>query len=126
MQKKQLLKQAIFDFGTVQIIDNIVIAEINEGVIFDEEQNKQMLEFCSNVLGERSYGYISHRKNSYTVNPTVYLQSSKISNMEAIAIVSSNPSNKLSVSVEKMFFKNPFESFDTIDQAKNWMHNILN
>lgn len=126
MQENTLIKEAIFDFGTVQIIDNIVIAEINEGVIFDENENIQLLEFCEEILGDRPYGYISLRTNSYTVNPTVYLQASKVKNIEAIAIVSTSSPNMSNASVEKIFFSNPFESFNTLDQAKNWMHNIIN
>ena len=125
MQKHILLKEAKFDFGTIQIIDNIVIAEMNEGIVFNQANNLQLLQFCHQILGDRSYGYISNRTNSYTIDPTVYIQASAVKNIEAIAVVCTDASNKSNASVEKIFFDNPFETFDTLDQAKNWIHNIL-
>ncbi len=114
-----------FDFGKVKILNDIVIAEMKEGITFDINYNTEFLKFCKDHFKEKSYGYISHRVHSYSVNPTVYIDTAKNSNMRAIAIVSSDPINKGNADVEKQFFEYPFEVFNTLEQAIQWMNNTL-
>jgi hypothetical protein len=114
-----------FDFGNVKIQNDIVIAEMNEGITFDINYNTEFLKFCKNHFKEKAYGYISHRIHSYSVNPTVYLDTAKNSNMRAIAVVSSDPISKGNAEIEKQFFEYPFEVFSTLEQAVQWMNKIL-
>ncbi|WP_299210346.1 hypothetical protein [uncultured Dokdonia sp.] len=114
-----------FDFGKVKIQEHIVIAEMKEGITFDTNYNTVFLTFCKNHFKEKTYGYISNRIHSYSVNPTVYLDTAKNSNIRAIAIVSSDPMNQGNAHVERQFFEHPFEVFSTLDQAIKWMNEIL-
>lgn len=73
----------------------------------------------------KPYAYISHRIHSYSVDPTVYIDAAKQEGLEAIAVVSENPITSTNVLIEKQFFNQPFESFTTIEGAKNWLSQIL-
>ena len=114
-----------FNFGKVLIEDGIAIAEMNEGIVFDTKDNEQLLSYCEKKFKKEPYGYISYRTQSYAVDPTVYIQTAKNSNIKAIAVVSINPINKLNVSVERQFFEHPFEIFSNLTEAKNWLRQLL-
>lgn len=114
-----------FDFGKVKILNDIVIAEMKEGITFDIDYNAKFLKFCKDHFKGKTYGYISNRIHSYSVNPTVYIETAKNSNIRAIAVVSSDPINKGNADIEKQFFEYPFEVFNTLDQAIQWMNNTL-
>jgi len=111
------------DFGKVWFKDNILIAELNEGILFDVENNRQMLEIGKNIFRDKPYGYISNRINSYAVNPMVYMESAKKDNLKAIAVVTTNVVCRSNAVLEKQFYKdsNSFEIFSTLEEAFAWM-----
>lgn len=111
------------DFGKVWFSEKALIAELNEGILLDVEQNRQLLEMGKKAFGDKPYGYISYRKNSYAVNPMVYLESAKTKNLKAIAVVTTNETCRQNANLEKQFFKekNCFEVFTTIEEALFWL-----
>ncbi|TVZ28492.1 hypothetical protein JM83_3623 [Gillisia sp. Hel_I_86] len=115
------------EFGTVTFLDNIQIAELNEGILFDIPHNKELLELARERFNNQLYGYISNRVNSYSVNPMIHLESANVPNLIAIAIVSKNPVVKQNTIIEKQFFRNSssFEVFETLDEAVHWMKKQL-
>ncbi|MFN4764080.1 hypothetical protein ACKGJN_13205 [Gillisia sp. Q332] len=119
-----MIESAIeLDFGKVTIIDNILIAELNEGILFDVENNRKLLNLGNKIFKGMPYGYISNRVNSYAINPMIYLESSSTINLKAIAVVSSNPVCQQNTLLEKQFYKegDSFEVFDTLEAAINWI-----
>lgn len=120
-----LTKQIELDFGKVLIHDNILIAKLDEGILFDVASNKKLLEIGAEIFKGKDYGYISHRVNSYAVDPMVYMESAKTSNLKAIAVVSENNlTRKNAEVVEKKFYKdnNCFGVFQTLEEAVAWMN----
>lgn len=111
------------DFGKVWFKDNILIAELNEDILFDVDNNRQLLEIGKANFQNRPYGYISHRVNSYAVNPMVYLESANTDNLKAIAVVTNSVVSKNNAVLEKQFYRdsNSFEIFSTLDEALDWM-----
>lgn len=112
------------EFGQVRIFQNILIAELNEGVLFNAENNSELLRIGTEVFENRPYGYISLRKNSYAVDPLVYREAALAENLKAIAVVSKNELIKLNAhNVERQFYKDSgsFEVFDNLDEAINWI-----
>ena len=75
------------DFGKFTFIDNILIAELNEGILLDVEKNRKLLEIGRKMFKKGSYGYISNRVHSYAVNPMVYLESASTPTLKGIAVV---------------------------------------
>lgn len=112
------------EFGQVRIFQNILIAELNEGVLFNANNNSELLKIGNEVFKNRPYGYISLRKNSYAVDPLVYREAALAENLKAIAVVSENELIKLNAhSVERQFYKDSgsFEVFDSLEEAINWI-----
>ncbi len=112
------------EFGQVRIFQNILIAELNEGLLFTSHNNRKLLAIGKEVFQDKAYGYISLRKNSYAVDPMVYRESARAENLKAIAVVSENELIRLNAhKVERQFYKaqNSFEVFDNLEQAINWI-----
>lgn len=112
------------DFGTVEIHDNILIAKLNEGILFDAESNRKLLELGTEIFLGKPYGYISHRIHSYAVDPMVYMESAESTNLKAIAVVSENKiTRKNAEKLEKKFYRdsNCFEVFKTLEEAVVWL-----
>ena len=120
-----MLKNKIeLEFGTVTYDDQILIAIINEGILFDIESNRKLLMLAQELFQGKDYGYISLRNNSYAVNPMVYRESAESENLKAIAVVTNNVMTKRNAEeVEKKFYcnTNPFEIFSDLDSAVNWI-----
>lgn len=115
------------DFGKVWFKENILIAELNEGILFDVENNRKLLEIGKEIFSNKPYGYISHRKNSYAVNPMVYLESASTPNLKAIAVVTNDETCRNNTLLERQFYKDAdrFEVFDTLDDAFNWIQHKI-
>ena len=112
------------DFGKVTIHENILIAKLNEGVLFDLENNQKLLDLGAEIFNGENYGYISHRVHSYAVDPMVYRKSAEVNNLKAIAVVSENEMTLRNADkVEKKFYKdnNCFEVFRTLEEAVEWI-----
>lgn len=118
-------KKIDLSFGSFVLHDNFTIGIINDGEDLKKEENLSIINLCTNHYQSRHFGYISHRKNSYSVDPTVYKRTAELPNLVAIALVLSEPAQKLSASIEKIFFDKPFEYFDSIEEAKKWMNKIV-
>ena len=112
------------EFGEITIHENILIAKLDEGVLFDLESNQKLLDLGSKIFQGKNYGYISHRVHSYAVDPMVYRESADVENLKAIAVVSENEMTRRNANhVEKKFYKdnNCFEVFKTLEEAVQWM-----
>lgn len=114
-----------FEFGKIQIEENFVIGIMNEGSHVDRASNQLLLSFCNDYFNEEPFGYISYRLNSYSVDPTVYMDAGIHKGLKAIAVVFENPLIKSNVLLEKQFFNQPFESFTSVNDAKNWLSQLL-
>ena len=117
------------EFGTVTYDDQILIATLKEGILFDIDSNRKLLMLAQEIFNGKDYGYISFRNNSYAVNPMVYRESAESENLKAIAVVTTNVMTKRNAEeVEKKFNSNtnPFEIFNDLETAKNWIKTQLN
>lgn len=115
-----------YDFCTMHIYDNYMIVVINEGVTVTPEHNTVLLNVVDTYYKSTSFVYITHRLNSYAVDPAIYSETSKIKNLAGFCVVSSDYKAKRNAEIEKLFLSKPFEIFDTIDEATTWASTILN
>lgn len=113
-----------FDFCNITIFDSYIIVIIKEGINVTPDRNNTLIDITETYFSNKSFVYISNRINSYSVDPKVYLSTSKIKNLEGIAVVSSNYQSKVNAQIEKMFFKKPFEIFSELEKAIVWAHKI--
>lgn len=123
-----MIKQFDLKFGTVKIYDRILVSELNEGILFDVESNRKLLSIGEEEFGGEAYGYISHRKTSYAVDPMVYRESAEYENLKAIAVITGSEIGFRSARVERTFYKNKnsFEIFTSFEEASEWIQQCLN
>jgi hypothetical protein len=114
-----------FDFGTIYIFDDFGLSIMNEGVIIGLEENKILRDILNKHFVDRPCGYISYRAFSYSVDPIVYVETSKEENLTAIAVVSDNDLNKMALEVEQKFFNKELKHFNNLEKAKEWISQTI-
>lgn len=62
---------------------------------------------------------------SYSVNPLVYKEVEKMSNLVAIAIIPNDETMRQSAEFERQFYNKPFEIFDHLTDAIDWVKKII-
>ncbi|HPF10203.1 MAG TPA: hypothetical protein PKW08_03590 [Flavobacteriaceae bacterium] len=114
-----------FDFGKTEIHESYMVMVFNEGVSVALAHNNFLTELATKYFPKKRFGYISHRLNSYSVDPHVYTQTSKIENLAAFAIVSQNTMNFSNAQIEKLFLKKPFRTFKKMEKAVKWIESEI-
>ena len=98
---------------------------MKEGVDIKPEHNDVLVEITNTYFSDKPFVYITHRVNSYSVDPKVYHETSKIKNLKGFAVVSSNYQAKFNAQIEQMFFKEPFEIFTKLEDAIDWAKKLV-
>ena len=114
-----------YDFCVMEIYENYMIVVINDGETITPEHNNVLLEVVNNYYKDRPFVYITHRKNSYAVDPAIYKDTSKIANLAGFCVVSSDYKAKRNAEIEKLFLNKPFEIFDSIEEATEWASQVI-
>lgn len=115
-----------FDFCDMHIYNNYLIVIMNEGVTITPSHNQVLLNIVDTYYRKKKFVYISHRLNSYSVDPAIYFETSKIENLCGFAVVSKDFKAKSNAEIEKLFFDKPFEIFNTVEDAVEWVDFLLN
>ena len=120
-------KPKVYDLGFshVEIYTNYLVNTIAEGFLVLPEHNDLLEAFAREHFQKKFFVYISNRINSYSVDPTVYLKTSSISNLKGMAVVSINPVQQKLTELENTFFKKELRYFKTIKEALAWKDQIL-
>ena len=114
-----------FDFCNMNIYDNYMVVVMNEGVTITPAHNKILLNIVDTYFNNKNFVYITHRINSYSVDPAIYFETSKIKNLVGFAVVSKDYKAKSNAEIEKLFFNKPFEVFNTLDEAVAWADLVI-
>lgn len=114
-----------FEFGEIRIFKNFVVVVMKEGITVKPEYNDDLANIAEKYYNGRKFGYITYRRNSYAVNPMIYIQTSKIENLVAFAVVSTSGLKASNLEVEKQFLKKPLKHFNNLDEAKNWVNDMI-
>ena len=118
-------KTLTFDFCKMSIYDNYVVVVINEGVNLTPNHNSVLVEVTENHFSEKPFVYITHRINSYSVDPKVFEETSKIKNLVAFAVVSQSDVRIANASFEKQFLSKPHKSFTKLIDAIAWCEQLV-
>ena len=122
-----MLKTSLsYHFGNLEIHNNFVIAVMKEGITVKPEYNKYLEDISIKYFKNRPFGYITNRKNSYSVDPSIYFETSKIKNLVSFSVVSVKKINLTNVELEKIFLKKPFKHFTNMTNAIKWVNDIIN
>lgn len=114
-----------FEFGEIRVFKNFVVAVMKEGITVKPKYNDDLLKISEKYFHKRGFGYITYQKNSYAVDPMVYLKTSNIENLVAFAVVSKDELRIKNLEVEKRFLNKPFKHFTDLDDAKNWVNELI-
>ncbi len=110
-----------YDFCKMEVFDDFIIAIMNEGITLLPNYNDVLVSVSEKYFKNKCFGYITHRINSYSVDPRIYFETSKIKNLAAFAVVSSKQIDITNVELEKTFLKKPFKHFTELEEAINWV-----
>jgi len=110
-----------YNFCNIEVYLDYIIIIINEGVTISPEHNDILINISRKYFKNKHFGYITHRVNSYSVDPSVYFETSKIENLAAFAVVSSNKIRLTNTQIEKLFLNKPFKHFLLLDDAIIWV-----
>ncbi len=114
-----------FNDSEVFIFDNFLVNQIKEGVTVTPAHNEKLREVLDTHFANKNVVYISNRYFSYSVDPLTYLETSKIHNLVAMAIVADSAIAKSNAKLESMFYKKNFEIFGTLSEAIAWSQKQL-
>ena len=112
------------EFCKVTLYTNYLVVVMNEGVNITPRHNNVLIEIANKYYKDVPFAYITHRINSYSVDPQIYFETAKIKNLKGFAVVSKDYKAKSNAEVEKRFFSKPFEIFNNLDDAIIWIKEI--
>ncbi|WP_047547630.1 hypothetical protein [Psychroserpens sp. Hel_I_66] len=112
------------DFCIIHVYENYMIVTVDTGVHITSQHNKILTEIATSHFINTRFVYITHRVNSYSVDPAVYKEVSKIDNLAGFCVVSKNFMAKSTAQIERLFLDKPFEIFDGLTEAISWAKSI--
>ena len=117
----RVVREYRLDIGTVQVFDDYMVSVFDEGATLTMERAYQIIGISEIHFRDKNFGYISWRKNSYAVDPTIYSNLRGMENLKAFAIVSKKKIDIHNFKIEKLFYKNTMEFFIEFDNALTWV-----
>lgn len=124
-KKALIVKEYQLESGKIYIYDNYMVASFNEGATVTLEKAFQVIGISEIHFRNKDFGYISLRKNSYAVDPTIYNFVRGLDNLKAFAIVSVKEIDMHNFKIEKMFYKKPMKFFIEYSNALTWVKKKL-
>ncbi|MDX1270395.1 hypothetical protein [Bizionia paragorgiae] len=107
-------------FCELTFYEHYVISVVHEGVNLTTELSLKITAVILDFYNGKPFTYITHRKHSYSLDPLIYNNTSKVDNLLAFAVVTHNYYNEQNTEVERLFLKKPYMVFPTLLGAKNW------
>jgi len=123
--KYNLIKIYELDFGNIEVYSNLAVGIVNDGVDFNLEHISALINIAEIHFSNKNFGYISLRKNSYALDPSVYKYLKELPNLKGIAIVSDNELFKHNFKIEKYFYGNSMKLFKNVDLASEWIQSMV-
>lgn len=117
-------KELTYPFGKVTIYDNYLITVMNEGITVTPNLNDVLANIAETYYKNKCFVYITHRVNSYSVDPNIYFKTSQISNLKGFAVVSGKKIVIDNTDLESAFLSKPFKSFTKIEDAIDWANTL--
>lgn len=107
------------------IFDDFIINQIKDGVSIEPHHNEKLNTIIQEHFSHKDMVYISNRVKSYSVNPLIYPKTEAIPNLIAMAIIPKTNVMRKSAEYERNFYDKPYEIFDNLTDAINWVQKLL-
>ncbi|OIQ28570.1 MAG: hypothetical protein BM564_09245 [Bacteroidetes bacterium MedPE-SWsnd-G2] len=114
-----------YDFGDIYISDRFMIGKMVVGTQINEKHNLILKNLIDTYFENKPFVYISLRVNNYKVDPSMFVNTSKIKNLMGGAVVSNGFEGKKKAEQDFAFLEKPFRIFDTIEEAKAWGNSLF-
>ena len=124
-KKTVVVREYQLDIGVVQVFDDYMVTNFDEGATVTLERVYQIIGISEIHFRDRDFGFISLRKNSYAIDPTIYNYVRGLDNLKAFAIVSKKEIDMHNFKIEKLFYKKSMEFFIEFDNALAWVKKRL-
>lgn len=105
----------------MQVYDNYMVSIFDEGATLTLERAYQIIGISEIHFRGKNFGFISLRKHSYAIDPTIYNYLRELENLKAFAIVSVKEVDMHNFKIEKLFYKKPMKFFIEFDNALTWV-----
>jgi len=114
------------EIGTFHFYENIVIGQIREGMQINLDNVLPVFAMAWEQYRNKSVVYISDRKYSYSLDPTMYFETKKLVPFIAgYAWIVYNERCEKVARLEERFLDFPTSIFRSRDAALNWAWNLL-
>lgn len=120
-KKTVIVREYQLDIGKVQVYKDYIVAIFDEGATITLERAYQIIGITEIHFRGKKFGYISLRKNSYAIDPTVYNYIRELDNLKAFAIVSLKEIDMHNFKIEKLFYKKSMKFFIEYENALTWV-----
>ncbi|MBC7000107.1 MULTISPECIES: STAS/SEC14 domain-containing protein [Bacteroidota] len=120
-KKTVIVREYQLDVGKVQVYENYMVALFDEGATLTLERMYQIIGISEIHFRNKNFGYISLRKHSFAVDPTIYTYLRQLDNLKAFAIVSVKEIDMHNFKIEKLFYKKPMKFFIEYENALKWV-----
>ena len=120
-KKTVIVREYQLEVGKIQVFDNYMVSIFEDGATLTLERAYQVLGIAEIHFRDKDFGYISLRKNSYAIDPTVYTYLRGLDNLKAFAIVSVKEIDMHNFKIEKLFYKKPMKFFIQYENALAWV-----
>lgn len=121
MKKKVIVREYELEVGKIQVFEDYMVAIFDEGATLTLERAYQIIGISEIHFRNKNFGYISLRKNSYAIDPTIYSYLKELDNLKAYAIVSIKEIDMHNFKIEKLFYKKPMKFFIEYENALKWV-----
>ena len=117
---KYVIEEHSFNFGKLYFLENIIISEINEGVLFDWDMVATMIACKEHFYGKSNENlyFISNRVNNYALMPQDWIQFQQTYEcFKAYIIVTYRETATTNVEIEQFFYKNSIKCYESLTEA---------
>ena len=120
------MKTHRLQFGFFQIHPEFMVGEIFEDIHFNLDLNTVVCDLARSHFGnDTDFGYISHRKYNYSIDPMVHHMNKEFNNLKCFAIVDPNGIRPTAAIESKFFYQDKFKSFYELEDAIEWVKSVL-
>ncbi|WP_407557208.1 hypothetical protein [Winogradskyella sp. 4-2091] len=118
-------KTVQIEFCTINFYEDYIVTIMNEGVHVDRYHNETLINMAEEYYNGKPFVYITHRINSYSVNPNIYKTTSKMRSLAGFAVVSEDFKAIKNAQIEKLFLNKPFGIFSNLEDAMSWKDEVI-
>ena len=114
-------------FGKFYLCEEFMISEIDPEIHFDWEMIETLIPFLIEHYGEDiNIAYISNRVHSYSFDPNSWIKFERDYDFVFTgAVVYYDELNEINAALEKKIMKNSLKPYRNLDEAINWVLNLI-